>query len=99
MEKLSQEVLKNGFVYKLVDRSEGAAIYAQYRPGGTLLVGYEVFIIRVQEEKDVVIKGTPIHYAHKELFPKDEDFGFTAWAFNVSQLKRAKVMFEGLAIY
>jgi hypothetical protein len=94
MEKLPENIKKNGFDYKQVKRTDKAAIYAQYMTGGTLLIGYEVFQIFEQKESDTIIAGNPIHYENKELFPSDEAFGKFAWSFQ--SLQRAETFFEGI---
>ena len=73
MIRLADNIRKNGFDYTLVQRNDVAAIYAQ---GNGF---FEVFRIKQQKEKIAVMDGKSISYPEKELFPSNEDFGYTAW--------------------
>lgn len=75
--KLPNEISKNGYLYKLVQRTEGKAIYKQTY--NNTLVGYEVFKIRIQCARYSQILGRSIPEC--ERFPCNEDFGRTAWSF------------------
>lgn len=99
MEQLKQEITRRKsdvFVYRLIKRNQFVALYGQWYTEGDepKLVCYEVFMIRRQKESSRLLKGKMIHYAEKELFPKDEDFGYTAWAIN--DIKRATDKFDVL---
>lgn len=63
----------NGYNYTQVVRNGKAAIYEQ--TVGANCQYYEVFAIKNLPEK--VIKDTII--PEREQWPKDEDFGYTAW--------------------
>lgn len=76
MEKLSNEINKNGFVYTLYKRGEKAMIYEQYDPEVEMVVAYETFRLKVDKPK--VVFG--IELGEREIFPGNEDFGKWAWA-------------------
>jgi hypothetical protein len=77
MKKLQEEYSKNGYHYKLVRRDDKKALYSQSYDN--IMVGYEVFKIRIQRARFSQIIGTYIP-AH-ERFPSDSDFGRSAWVF------------------
>ena len=66
---------KNGYDYRLVQRTSQKAIYEQSY--NQIMTGYEVFKIRVQRARFSQHIGRLIQ--EKERFPCDEDFGRTAW--------------------
>ena len=68
MKRLEQTLKKNGFIYRLVQRTEHVAIYDQVG------YAYEVFKVRVA-------KPWKYNPDYSELFPSNEDFGKTAWSF------------------
>jgi hypothetical protein len=88
MEKLSNEINKNGFVYTLYKRGEKAMIYEQYDPEVERIVAYEIFRLKVDKPK--VVFG--IELGEREIFPGNEDFGKWAWA--CSTKERALERFE-----
>lgn len=92
MEKLPAQIKKNGFIYKLVKRTDQAAMYSvnmndqdgvRGQPKQLVVTGYEVFLIKVQKETTVHInkKYGPSVVPTKEKFPGNEDFGKWAWSF------------------
>lgn len=88
MRKLESEIKTNGHLYKQIDRTQNTAIYSQHTKDGQL-AGHEVFIIKIGKETE--INGTLI--PERELFPKKEDFGKTAWSVGIDKthaLKRFK---------
>jgi len=88
MDTLQKEIKTNGHIYHQIDRTNNTAIYSQHNKDGQL-AGYEVFIIRIAPEQEVMGK----QYPERELFPKNEDFGKTAWSVGIDQthaLKRFK---------
>lgn len=88
METLQKEIRTNGHIYRQLDRTNNTAIYSQHTKDGQL-AGYEVFIIRISPEQ--VIMGK--QYPERELYPKNEDFGKTAWSVGIDEthaLKRFK---------
>ena len=76
MELLSEEIRKNGFIYRLEERGEKAMVYRQICPEEGDIVGYEVFKIKVDKPK--VVFGIQLN--EREIFPGNEDFGKWAWA-------------------
>lgn len=90
MEKLSNEISKNGFIYKIYKRGEKSMIYEQYDPETEMNVAYEVFRLKVDKPK--VVFG--IELGEREIFPGNEDFG--KWAWVCSTKERALVKFEAL---
>jgi hypothetical protein len=73
---LSSKIRKNGFEYTLLCRGGRSCLYAQHITPD--IVCFEVFVIRIQ--KDAILFGKKL--PDKELFPRDEDFGKTAWSFS-----------------
>lgn len=70
-----QQLRYHGFNYTQICRGTRSCLYRQTYQGKT--VGFEVFIITHQPE--ILIKG--IVYPARERWPKDEDFGKTAWSY------------------
>jgi len=73
---LSPIIHKNGYSYTQVYRGLRSCIYEQHvTPSVTY---YEVFLIKISREKcinDKIIEA-------RERFPRDEDFGYSAWTFS-----------------
>lgn len=78
METLQKEIKRECFVQHLVKRNRHVAMYDVCLEGE--IIGYEVFIIREQKAQTMTIRGKVIHLKEKELFPRNEDFGYTAYA-------------------
>ena len=85
---LPPELHKNGFKYTLVLREGRLAIYCQQVSAKTKC--FEVFIIKTRPAKEIYGKK----YPEREVFPANEDFGYTAWSCNT--LDRAKMRFINL---
>lgn len=88
METLQKEIRTNGHIYQQLDRTNNTAIYSQHTKDGQL-AGHEVFIIKIGKETEINGKLIP----ERELFPKNEDFGKTAWSVGIDEthaLKRFK---------
>lgn len=79
MEKLKEEVKKNGFTYRQIVRSDNVALYEQIDNQG-ILAGHELFKIKVMPAGDVFGTMMP----EREIMPKDADFGVTAWSVGIS---------------
>ena len=82
MKVLENELRKNGFDYKLVERDENCAIYEQFDKDyddTVYTVAFEVFIIK--KTKDTVIAENKIMGG--EVFPGNEDFGSTALSIGI----------------
>jgi len=78
METLRKEIKRQVFTHNLVKRNRHVAMYDVCLEGE--IIGYEVFIIREQKPKTITIKGKKVELKAKELFPRNEDFGNTAYA-------------------
>jgi len=70
---------RNGYHYRLVERSGRVAIYAQYT--GTRLLAYEVAIIRLQKALPFLHKSPQNDDLPqmRERYPSDEDWGCFGW--------------------
>lgn len=73
MKTLPEKLRKNGFDYELVQRDANRAIYKQHVSENCHY--WEVF--RIRKRKESIFKGKQI--PEREIFPSDEDFGYTAW--------------------
>lgn len=74
----------HGYTYIQVCRGSRSCVYRQTY--GKKTQGFEVFIIRKQ--KEVILNGKV--YPARERFPKDEDFGKTAWTFRTLEQAMTK---------
>lgn len=74
IKKLSSEVKKNGYKYRLIIRTDTKAIYAQEN------YGFEVFKIRRSKPHPKATEDLK-NYDKVEIFPNDEDFGKVAWTY------------------
>jgi hypothetical protein len=88
MDFLSEEIRKNGFIYRLEKRGQKAMIYKQICPDESNYIAYEVFKIKVDKPK--IVFGIQLN--EREIFPGNEDFGKWAWATN--SLERAEYKFQ-----
>ena len=88
MELLSEEIRKNGFIYRLEKRGEKAMVYRQICPEEGDIIGYEVFKIKVDKPK--VVFGIQLN--EREIFPGNEDFG--KWAWSSRYKDRSEQIFE-----
>jgi hypothetical protein len=75
----------NSFLFTQVERNDRVAMYHVTMPKNDIHVGYEVFVI----ENCDLNKLSP-----KEKYPKDRDFGKTAFSFATFEM--AKHYFEKL---
>ena len=83
------ETLKRcGYKLKQVHRSQYAAIYSVTDIETQQAHGFEVFEVRVQQAKTL---PNGIHFAHKECYPNNENFG--VWAFAPRTIERAEQIF------
>jgi len=85
MKKLPLIIKKNGFTYTQILCCGSCYVFEQdynsgikYPEGDTpkKIVFYEVFRARVRPTETIHGK----QYPKREVYPKDEDFGVTAWA-------------------
>ncbi len=92
METLRTEIKRQVFTHNLVKRNRHVAMYDVCLEGE--IIGYEVFIIREQKPRTIKIRGKMIELKAKELFPRNEDFGQTAYA--PSTLEGAEAAYKRL---
>jgi hypothetical protein len=85
---LKQIINKNGYKYVQVCRGKRSCVYEQRV--GKKIFSYEVFEIVIMQEKEIMGKVIP----KRERFPRDEDFGYTAWVYPT--LERAMQKFKEL---
>jgi hypothetical protein len=86
---LPKNIRKNGFDYVQVLRGKRSCIYEQKVT--PRISYYEVFLIVIKPERSLFGKTLP----EREVFPKDEDFGFTAWTYrNLDIAKMRFIEFE-----
>jgi len=88
MDLLSEEIRKNGFIYRLEKRGEKAMMYRQICPEEGDTIAYEVFKIKVDKPK--VVFGIQLN--EREIFPGNEDFG--KWAWSTRYPDRAEIIYE-----
>ena len=88
MKRLEGQIMKKRMLYNQIDRTEHHGFYTTaYPENPTRILGYEIFKIKVAKER-LSTKGEVIE-AH-ELYPNDEDFGYTAKAYHgLESRKRA----------
>lgn len=91
MKQLETVLIKNKFVYKQVKRNKNKAIYSQHYQENGPIVAYEVF--KIKQRKATVIYGK--EYPAQEVFPADNNFGYTAWSCRT--LQRAEEKFEEIS--
>jgi hypothetical protein len=84
MRELSLTVIKYGFNYEQMERTEKYAVYKQTFIKTGTVHGFEVFKIMIS--KDYVLSGS--HVEGGECFPHNEAFGKWAWSCNT--ILRAK---------
>ena len=80
MKKLNKHIRKNGFDYEFVKRGKKSFIYKQHITnwkGERCADAYEVFKRKVIPESVVFGNAVEEH----EHFPKDSDFGISAWSY------------------
>lgn len=71
---LSSNLTLNGFAYTMILQEGRKYLYRQTVTPG--IEYFEVFIANIGEE--LTIQGR--FYPRRHLFPRNEDFGFTAWS-------------------
>jgi hypothetical protein len=93
MKTLETQFKRCGYIQNLVKRNRHVAMYTVELSNGKV-IGYEVFIIREQKEFVKIIAGNEVKFENKELKPRNEDFGETAFAPSI--LERAEEHFKTL---
>lgn len=84
---------------RMDDGSQKKAMYkVEFHPtnGRIHLVGYEVFLVKIQKPMTMTVGGVTVQYEEKEMKPSDEAFG--KWAFQCSTLEEAEKKFAELVI-
>jgi len=95
---------------RIDDGSQKKAMYkVEFLPAGKTekqLIGYEVFLVRVQKATDMKVKikdkitgemvDSVVHYPEREATPGDGAFG--TWAFQCSTLQSAQKKFDEMVI-
>ena len=76
MLELPKTLTKNKLFYEQVKRTDKIAMYSLRQSPGGNIVGYETFLIKVDEEREVFGKV----YPEREHFPGNEEFGEIAWS-------------------
>ena len=64
--------------------------------GQVHLVGYEVFLVKIQKPMTMTVGGVTVNYEEEEMKPSDEAFG--RWAFQYTTLEQAEKKFAELTI-
>jgi hypothetical protein len=89
IKKLAEVVRKNGFEYKLVQRTNERCIYSQHSKMGRI-IGYELFFTKLGDQHKAKQRWATLHNKdlnldelekYYEIFPGDEEFGKRAWTF------------------
>jgi hypothetical protein len=83
---LAKEVIKNGFLYTLIERNEYKAIYAQSYRNSSYPIAHEVFYIKKDYRK---LNPRTTEKVLMELFPSNSNFG--KWSWSITR-DRAKAM-------
>lgn len=84
---LPEEITKNGFIYRLIERTDKRCLYAQHSKLGRCQ-GYEVFLTKLGDSNKAaesfarMNNKEPQYTAREdyyEIFPGNEEFGKRAW--------------------
>lgn len=85
---------------RIDDGTQKKAMYkVEFKPTGSdrmHLVGYEIFLVKIQKPMTMTVGGVTVQYEEKEMKPSDEAFG--RWAFQCSTLEQAEKKFAELVI-
>ena len=99
--KLPETLKKNGYDYKLINRTKEKLMYSQSLDRNIL--GYEVFKNRIRPWREMKInwakrRNDKTDYSREpewyETFPSDEAFGKTAWTFR--KIEDAQKAFDSI---
>src|SRR5258708_3454674 len=105
VEKLQSVNRKGGFIYKVVERNDKAAIYEQF-DGEESTYHWEVFKIEINAYREIMERLTtkynkpfnPLDYPElKEMFPSNESFGRSAWCY--TNLDKAFAKYKDISAY
>lgn len=89
--ELPESFKKFGYTLQQIHRTQHAAIYTVTDAKTGASHGFEVFAVKIQEERTT---PSGIHFAYKEKYPTGEDFGL--WAFAPKTRERAFQIFAEL---
>lgn len=103
MVKLEKEFIGigevRGFLFEQIHKSKYAYMY-RVSSGGEEKdkpkVWYEVFERKVSKEIDTCIGGQKVHFEEREIYPKANSFGISAWT--IIDLIKAKEVFETITL-
>lgn len=76
MKELEKEFTRKGFKFTQLDRTDKKAIYRQTDVETGILIGHEIFYIKISKEWEVAGNIIP----ESEAYPGDNQFGVTAWS-------------------
>lgn len=83
MKPLEKIYHRSGYTLTQELRTETHALYAKICNETKEIHAWEVFEIRKTEAHEAVIAGNLVKFEAKENFPKDEDFGISAFTYRV----------------
>jgi len=95
MVKLKTELMKNGFRYKQIKRTNTVAMYRAYlkERNDLLPCSFEVFKIKIRKSGFCMGSPTP----ETEVFPSNESFGKHAWSIGgLDAENRANILYNEL---
>ena len=98
MIKLEKEFLgvgeAKGFKFKMLFENDKAFMFevSYQNEEGYTSRWYEVFERKVSKAKDSIMKGVLVHFEEREVYPKSNSFGVSAWCIN--NYDRAKAKFD-----
>ena len=93
IKKLKPVIQKNKFSYHLLVRENHKAIYEQ--KDDEITIAFEAFKVKLGKYSDYQKSLSPTDNDFYESFPKDEDFGKTAWTYRT--LTDAMKKYESIA--
>jgi hypothetical protein len=89
MRILSERFDKNGFRHEQIKRSDKAAIYKRWKPGGS--VHFEVVMIK-RATRDFAFPSGVVIENGSEIYPSSEEWGVYGWTFR--EMETAVVKFN-----
>ena len=83
-----------GFKFKMLFENEKAFMYevSYENEDSYTSKWYEVFERKVSKATDTIMKGIMVHFEEREVYPKSNSFGISAWCIN--NYDRAKSKFD-----
>ena len=95
MKTIPETYSKNGYNYRLIERTAKAAIYGQHM--GSRLIAYEVVKVRVRAGRESEVNGRNVVFEAGEYLPSTEEWGRFGWTYPVNGgLEPAQARFHGL---